>query len=48
VVDANKIKLNASHSVLSIKLQEIRFDKRMPIREVKEQLEYRFGSPVDN
>ena len=34
--------------MLTIKLQEIRFDKRAQIREVKEQLEYRFGSPVLN
>ena len=42
------IKLNATHSVLSLKMQEIRFDKRLPVREVKEQLAYRFGSPVEN
>ena len=29
-------------------MQEIRFDKRLPVREVKEQLAYRFGSPVEN
>lgn len=42
------LKLNATHSVLSLKLQEIRFDKRSTIAQVKEQLEYRFGSPAAN
>ena len=42
------IKLNITHSVLSIYLQEIRFDRRMPVREVKEQLEFKVGTPPDN
>ena len=42
------LKLNATHNVVSIKLQEIRFDKRMTIGQVKESFEYRFGSPAKN
>lgn len=44
----NILKINATHSVLELKLQEIRFDKRHTIAQIKAALEYRFGSPVAN
>ena len=42
------IKLNATHNILSIKMQELRFDKETKISSVKAQLEKRFGSPAEN
>ena len=46
--DSTIIKLNATHSVLSLKLQEIRYDRRHTVKHVKQDLEYRFGSPEAN
>ena len=43
------IKLDCSHNILTtMKVMEMRFDKRMPIAKVKDCLEYRFGSPAKN
>ena len=39
------LKMNVTHSVLTdLNLQEIRFDRRVPLSEVKAQLEYRTGT----
>ena len=40
------VKLDATHSHMSMRLAEIKFDKRWTIAEVKSQLERRFGSAV--
>ena len=44
----NIIKLNASHNILSMRMQELRFDSRTQISQVKAQLERRFGSAAGN
>ena len=38
------LKLNATHSQMDMRLQEIRFDTSKTIRQVKEQLERKFGT----
>lgn len=43
------IKINATHNILTnMKVNELRFDMRMPISKVKDCFEYRFGSPAKN
>ena len=42
------VKLNATHNVLSMKMQELRFDQAASISSVKDQLERRFGSAAQN
>ena len=44
----NIIKLNASHNILSMRMQELRFDSKTKISQVKAQLERRFGSAAAN
>ena len=41
------LKLNATHSHMDMRLQEIRFDTGKTIRQVKEQLERKFGTAAD-
>ena len=41
------LKLNATHSHMEMRLQEIRFDTGKTIRAVKEQLERKFGTAAD-
>ena len=41
------LKLNATHSHMETRLQEIRFDTGKTIRAVKEQLERKFGTAAD-
>ena len=41
------LKLNATHSHMDMRLQEIRFDTGKTIRQVKEQLERKFGTSAD-
>ena len=44
-----KLKINLTHSVLSkVNMQEIRFDIRTPISEIKKEIEYRYGSKPEN
>jgi hypothetical protein len=44
-----KIKLDATHSVLTnMRLPELRFDKRSCIKDVKSNLEMRFGTEAAN
>ena len=43
------IKVNLTHSILTkINLQEIKYDRRTTISDVKKDLEYRYGSKVEN
>ena len=41
------LKLNATHSHMDMRLQEIRFDTGKTIRQIKEQLERKFGTSAD-
>ena len=45
---SQNVKLDSTHSSLKQRLAEIRFDKRWTIGQVKEQLERRWGSAVDD
>ena len=46
-MDSYFIKLDATHSHVKMRLAEIRFDLRSTVRQIKEQLERRFGSSAD-
>ena len=45
---SQNVMLDATHSMLKMRLAEIRMDKRWTIGQVKSQLERRFGSAVED
>ena len=46
--DSFNVILDATHSIMKLRLAEIKFDRRWTIAQVKDQLERRFGSASED